>query len=214
MRIVPEYGPQWRPRLGMGVVVWVAAMLLSSAEVRVIKIGITPEDVDRALSIARSREADRQGFHAPYIQALDTPFIERVEVVSELRRVVLLAEEQIARGDHRFAYSLTRATDALEVWRRRVAIVARVRFHPQNNYVDAPPVTIRLAGNDGARIGIKRDAILALPPGRTGEFVPVLGAVVEGVFEAQALGQSVRDFVIELDGRELGRVTFDFAAID
>jgi hypothetical protein len=95
-----------------------------------------------------------------------------------------------------------------------VAVVARVRFHPQNNYVDAPPVTIRLAGNDGALIGVKRDAIFALPPGRKGEFVPVLGAVVEGVFEAEALGQSERDFVIELEGRELGRVTVNFSTIE
>ena len=65
-----------------------------------------------------------------------------------------------------------------------------------------------------ALIGVKRDAIQALPPGRSGEFVPVTGAVVEGVFEAEALGQSVRDFVIELEGSELGRVTFNFSIFD
>jgi hypothetical protein len=198
----------------MNTIAPLVAVLLVSGHLGALKIAISPQDVDRALTIARSREAERAQFHAPYIQVVDTTFIERVEAVSELRRVVLLAEEQLARGDRRFAYSLTRATDALEVWRRRVAIIARVRFHPQNNYVDAPPVTIRLAGNDRALVGVKRDAILALPPGRTGEFVPVLGAVVEGVFEAEALGQSVRDFVIELEGRELGRVTFDFSTIE
>jgi hypothetical protein len=198
----------------MKLVARVCAILALSAPLDALRIAIGPQDVDRALTIARSRDAERQSFHAPYIQAVNSPFIERVEVVSELRRVVLLAEEQAARGDRRFAYSVTRATEALHVWRRRVAIVARVRFHPQNNYVDAPPVTIRLAGNDGALIGVKRDAILALPPGRTGEFIPVMGAVVEGVFEAEALGQSVRDFVIELEGRELGRVTFDFATVE
>jgi hypothetical protein len=198
----------------MKLVAWVCAILALSAPLDALRIAIGPQDVDRALTIARSRDAERQSFHAPYIQAVNSPFIERVEVVSELRRVVLLAEEQAARGDRLFAYSVTRATEALQVWRRRVAIVARVRFHPQNNYVDAPPVTIRLAGNDGALIGVKRDAILALPPGRTGEFIPVMGAVVEGVFEAEALGQSVRDFVIELEGRELGRVTFDFATVE
>jgi hypothetical protein len=198
----------------MNTIAPLVAVLLVSGHLGALKIAISPQDVDRALTIARSREAERAQFHAPYIQVVDTTFIERVEAVSELRRVVLLAEEQIARGDRRFAYSLTRATDALEVWRRRVAIIARVRFHPQNNYVDAPPVTIRLAGNDRALVGVKRDAVLALPPGRTGEFVPVLGAVVEGVFEAEALGQSVRDFVIELEGRELGRVTFDFSTIE
>jgi hypothetical protein len=198
----------------MNTIAPLVALLLVSGHLGALKIAISPQDVDRALTIARSREAERAQFHAPYIQIVDTTFIERVEAVSELRRVVLLAEEQIARGDRRFAYSLTRATDALEVWRRRVAIIARVRFHPQNNYVDAPPVTVRLAGNDRALVGVKRDAILALPPGRTGEFVPVLGAVVEGVFEAEALGQSVRDFVIELEGRELGRVTFDFSTLE
>jgi hypothetical protein len=191
-----------------------AMLLLSVQAVDALRIGISPQDVERALTIARSREAGRARFHAPYIQKVDTAFIESVEAISELRRVVLLAEEQEARGNRQFAYSPTRATDALAVWRRRVSIVARVRFHPQNNYVDAPPVTIRLAGNDAALIGIQRDAILALPPGRTGEFVPVLGAVVEGVFEAEALGQAVREFVIELEGRELGRVTFDFSSID
>jgi hypothetical protein len=192
----------------------VSLILGSTGPVDALKIAIAPQDVDRALTIARSREAERERFHAQYIQVVNLPFIEQVEVVSEFRRVVLLAEEQTTRGDRFFAYSVTRATDALQVWRRRVAIVARVRFHPQNNYVDAPPVTIRLAGNDGALIGVKRDAILALPPGRKGEFVPVLGAVVEGVFEAEALGQSERDFVIELEGRELGRVTFNFSTIE
>jgi hypothetical protein len=195
----------------MKLAVRLGVILLFGAPVGALKIGITPDDVDRALTIARSRAAERESFHAPYIQVVNTRFIERVEVVSEYRRVVLLAEEQAARGDRFFGYSVTRATDALQVWRRRVAVVARVRFHPQNNYVDAPPVTIRLAGNDGALVGVKRDAILAQPPGRTGEFVPVIGAVVEGVFEAAALGQFVRDFVIELDGNELGRVTFNFS---
>jgi hypothetical protein len=198
----------------VSLAVRIGVLLLVTVPVDALKIAITPQDIDRALTIARSRESERQRFHAPYIQEGKTPFIERAEAVSEFRRVVLLAEEQAARGDRFFAYSVTRATDALQVWRRRVAVVARVRFHPQNNYVDAPPVTIRLAGNDGALIGVKRDAILALPPGRTGEFVPITGAVVEGVFEAEALGQSMRDFVIELEGRELGRVTFDFATIE
>jgi hypothetical protein len=198
----------------MNFAVQMGVLLLVAVPLDALKIAITPQDIDRALTIARSREADRERFHAPYIQVGNTPFIERAEVVSEFRRVVLLAEEQAARGDRLFAYSVTRATDALQVWRRRVAIIVRIRFHPQNNYVEAPPVTIRLVGNDAALIGVKRDAVLALPPGRTGEFVPVMGAVVEGVFEAEALGQSVRDFVVELEGRELGRMTFDFAIIE
>ena len=106
------------------------------------------------------------------------------------------------------------ANEALKVWRRRVSVLARVRFHPQNNYVDVPPVTITADGHERALIGVRREPVLALPPGRKGEFVPVLGAVVEGVFEAEALGQARREFVITLDKKELGRVTFDLGAVE
>jgi hypothetical protein len=179
-----------------------------------LKIDISPQDIERALVIARSTDAERARFHAQYTQQVNTPFVERAEVVTEFRRVVLLAEERASKGDRFFPYSISSAADALTVWRRRVSIVARVRFHPQNNYVAAPPVTMALDGNERALIGVQREAILALPPGRKGEFVPVLGAIVEGVFEAEALGQAERQFVIALEGRELGRVTFNLGSVE
>lgn len=191
-----------------------ALVLIAGSNVLALKIDISMADIDRALTIARSTDAERKRFHADYIQHVDAPFIERAEIVSELRRVVLLAEEHTARGDRAFAYSLTRANDALHVWRRRVSIVVHVRFHPQNNYVDAPPVTLALVGNDRALIGVTRDAVLALPPGRKGDFVPVLGAIVNGSFEAEAIGQGQHEFVVTLDGKELGRVAFDFADVE
>lgn len=192
----------------------IVALLGYATNLAALKIGITLQDVDRALTIARSSPPERERFHAPYLRTINTPFVERVEVVSELRRVVQLAEDQIARGDRLFAYSTTRANDALTVFRRRVSVIARVRFHPQNNYVEPPPVTVALVGNDAALIGIRREAIFALPPGRKGEFVPILGSVIEGSFEAEAIGQATREFTISLDGRELGRFTFDFAAVE
>ena len=192
----------------------VVLVLAFATNLTALKINIAHEDISRALAIARATEAERTRFHAAYINRIDAPFVERVEVVSEFRRVVLLAEEQIARGDRFFAYSTTRANDALTVFRRRVSVIARVRFHPQNNYVDAPPVSVALVGNERALIGIRRDAILALSSGRKGEFVPILGAVVDASFEAEALGQATREFVIALEGRELGRVVFDFASVE
>lgn len=194
----------------------VLALLFVTSVVRVaaIKVDISLQDIDQALTVARSRDTDRAKFHARYIQEINTQFVERVELVTELRRVVLLAEERAARGDRQFGYSVTRVNDALSVFRRRLSVIARVRFHPQNNYVDAPPVTMVADGHDRALIGVKREAILALPPGRKGEFVPVLGAVVEGVFDAEALGQGSREFVISLEGRELARVTFDLSKVD
>ena len=180
-----------------------------------IKVDISHADVERALTIARSTDAERARFHAAYIQQLNAPFVERAEIVSEFRRVVLMAEDHIARGDRFFAYSSMRANDALQVFRRRVSIIARVRFHPQNNYVGVPPVTMSLVGNERALIGVKLDPVYGFASGGvTPEFVPILGAVVEGSFEAEALGQARRDFRVSLEGRELGRLSFDMAAIE
>jgi hypothetical protein len=191
-------------------------LVLLSSPLAALKINITHQDIDRALTIARATDAERARFHAPYIQEINTPFVERVEAVSELRRVVLLAEDQKARGDRFFVYSTTRADAALEVFRRRVSIIARVRFHPQNNYVSAPAVTMAMASNEGALVGVKVDPIYALASNESGkpQFVPIAGAVVEGSFEAEAIGQNTREFVIALDGRELARVTFDFSKLD
>jgi hypothetical protein len=198
---------------------WMAltvAMIAATSHLAALKVDITHADIEQALTIARSTPAERERFHAHYIQALNTPFVERIEVVSELRRVVLMAEEQIARGDRFFAYSSMRANTALQVFRRRVSVIARVRFHPQNNYVGVPPVTMSLIGNERALIGVKLDPIYAFGSGKPGvaEFVPILGAVVDASFPAEALAEAKREFRLSLDNRELGRFTFDFAAID
>jgi hypothetical protein len=194
----------------------VLLLVASSVHVSALKIDIDHADIERALTIARSRELERAQFHAPYVQNVNTQFIERVEAISELRRVVLMAEEQMARGDRFFAYSSMRANTALQVFRRRVSILARVRFHPQNNYVGVPPVTISLIGNERALIGVKVEPMYAPGAGKPGlhEVAPILGAVVDGSFDAAALAQAKREFRISLDGRELGRVAFDFAAIE
>lgn len=188
-------------------------LLVVAAPVVALKIDIAHADIERALTIARGTEAERARFHAPYIQRGETPFVERAEVVSEFRRVVLMAEEHIARGDRFFAYSSTRATDALQVFRRRVSVMAHVRFHPQNNYVSVPEVTMSLIGNEAALIGVRREAVYGFAGG-PGEVVPVLGALVEGSFEAQAMGQARREFRISLEGRELGRVVVDFGPLE
>ena len=191
-----------------------ALVICSVGVVSATKIDIAPQDIERALVIARSRDADRAKFHAPYIQAVNTQFVEQVELVTETRRVVLLAEQRASKGDRFFGYSVSNATDALKVWRRRISVIARVRFHPQNNYVAAPAIDMKATGNDRALVGVRSDPVYALSSGRKGEFVPVLGAVVEGSFDADALGQAVREFVISMGGKELGRVSFNLAILD
>lgn len=193
------------PRVGLLIV-------LAAAGLSALEIDLSPPQIEEALSIARSTERERARFHAPYIQRVDTEFVERAELVSELRRVVLLAEERGSKGDRRFAYSISQATAALEPWRRRVSVVAHIRFHPQNNYVNMPDVDISLPGREGTLLGVVRAPVLSLPS-TPGDRLPVLGAVVEGIFDAPAIADGPREFVISLEGKELGRVTFDLAAL-
>ena len=189
------------------------AILLAAAPVMALRINIDQADVERALTIGRSTEAERARFHARYIQQVNAPFVERAEIVSEFRRVVLMAEEEIARGDRAFAYSITRANDALQVFRRRVSIRAQVRFHPLNNYVSLPPVTMALVGNERALVGIRRDPVYGFSA-KPGDAAPLMGAIIDASFEADALSQARREFVVLLDNKELGRFTFDFADVE
>ncbi len=193
--------------------VTLVALLLATSPVMALRIDIAHADVERALTLARSTDAERARFHAAYIQHVNTAFVERAEIISEFRRVVMMAEEEIARGDRFFAYSITRANDALQVFRRRVSIRAQVRFHPLNNYVSLPPVTMALVGNDAALIGIKRDPVYGFSA-KPGDAAPLMGAAVDASFEADALGQARREFVVLLENKELGRFTFDFAAVE
>src|SRR5690242_125610 len=56
--------------------------------------GAVPVDglVEFALRVARSSTAERVAFHAGYRSVAADPGIDRVEVITELRRLVLLAE--------------------------------------------------------------------------------------------------------------------------
>lgn len=188
--------------------------LIAMPSLSAIDLDVTTQDVERALSIARGPDRDRARFHAPYIQTLTTLGVDSVEVVSEFRRYVLTAEDRIRQGDRVFGFSSSLAQQALAPWKTRVAIVARLRFHPQNNYITIPPAEIALEGNERALVGVRTDPILALPLPDPTVGTPVLGAVVEGVFDALAVGQGVREFVVRLARKELARVRFDLSALD
>ena len=187
--------------------------LLFGGAVRALDLDVTLQDIETALTIARATEQERTKFHAQYIRQVNIPFVETVEVISEYRRAVLIAQDRILKGDRMFAYSTTRTQQALQPWKQRLSIVARLRFHPQNTYVSVPDVDIALPGRERAKIGVLKDPILALPTQRQGDRQPVLGAVVEGAFDAAALGDGTFEFVISLEKKEVGRVTFDLAAL-
>jgi hypothetical protein len=180
-----------------------------------LNLQLTTADIDRALVIARGRDGERARFHAPYIQNLNTAAVQTVEVVSEFRRVVLLAEEHILRGDRGFAYSTRMAEDAVRSWKGRVSVVVRLRFHPLNTYVGLPKVEITVDGPnaDAALVGVLKEpqyAITSAP----GEQAALIGAVAEGVFDAALIGQTDRIMTLRLDGKVLSTARLDFRAVE
>jgi hypothetical protein len=192
----------------------VIVLLVAGPSLSAIDLDVTTQDVERALSIARGRDKERERFHASYIQKLATPAVETVEVVSEFRRYVLSTEDHIRKGERKFSFSTALAQQALAPWKTRLSIIARLRFHPQNRYITVPAAEIALVGNDRALIGVLKDPIMGLSSGRASDGSPLMGAVVEGVFDAVVVGEGVREFVVRLEGREVARVTFDLRTLE
>src|SRR5262249_45572011 len=84
---------------------------------------MTQAEMERALSIGRASDSERARFHQPYVVVLNDPTVDQIDVLTEFRRAVLFAEEQIRHGDHMFG--LRQAEPALRPWHGKVTIVAR-----------------------------------------------------------------------------------------
>src|SRR5262245_54254385 len=105
---------------------------------------MTQAELERALQIGRAFDSERARFHKPYVIVPNDPTVEQIEVVTEFRRAVLFAEEQIRRGDHMMV-GIRQAEAALRPWHGKVTIVARLRFHPHNVFLASPPYDIAIA---------------------------------------------------------------------
>lgn len=194
-------------------VVTSVAGLAGGALVRGAGADLTPSEIEAVLAVARGDAAGRARFHAPYIVSLTHPTLERVEVVTERRRLLLIAEEKLAGGDRLFAFGTLRAEEALRPWRGRLTIAAHLRFPPQNAYAMAPPVEVRLrgAGGDVPRLTTASETILGLASGVAGAALPVVGAKGEARFDDTSATRAAREAVVLLDGRELARVAVDLS---
>jgi hypothetical protein len=187
------------------------AIALLGAGATAIDLDVDRRDMEVVLRIARGPAAERMLFHAPYVYAINQT-VERLEVVTELRRLVQIAEARIAGGDRLFAQGTLHAEEALRPWRRRVAVVVRLRFHPQNAYVMAPPVDIRLNGSSGevSRLDMRSESVLALSTGIPGERLPIVGATAEALFDATIVGQRSHTVTVRMEGKEIARLAMDF----
>jgi hypothetical protein len=191
--------------------------LSAPAGLRALVLDVDQDQAYRAIALGRGTEAERARFHARYIVPASDATIERVELLTPFRRVVIETERRLGGGDHMFG--ARQAADLLKPWRGKLTIIVRVRFHPHNVFVTMPAYEAVVASPAGVevRLGdVRRTPIWAMaePNQKRGTSTALIGAVVESDFDAAAVGQTTRVVSVMLEGQVLARATIDFARLD
>jgi len=160
-----------------------------------------------ALRVARGSTAERVAFHAAYRSVAADPGVDHVEVITELRRLVLLAETRSAAGGWPDAGE---AAEAMEAYHGRLTVQARVRFHPQNGYTSVPPLDVQLASaaTMQAAHDVRVEPIHGAGVPASDGGPPIVGAVVDTTFATPA-ARGVHTLVIHVDNVYLLLATID-----
>ena len=183
-------------------------------------LSMSGAEIERAQQVARARDSERQQFHHRYVFDLHDDTVTQIEVVTEFRRLVLITEEHIFRGDWLFSRGVTAAEKALASFRGTVTIRAVVRFSPLNTFITPPAYLLAInageAGAPPAAIETQVTPEYSTPfKARGGKMVSSLtGATLEADLPAAELRQTSRVVAVTLDGKELARTTVEFGKLD
>jgi hypothetical protein len=193
------------------------AVLLAANDAGALVKEMRAPDLERALLLARwpTSDAERARFHDRYIfpvngQTIEYFAVQRVELITEFRRLELIGEEHARINDMFGKGGMKEVEEALRPWRGRLTIVLFLTFDPSKYIVGLPEVRLAF---DGATIllptDMKSDGIYS------NEKKPVLiGARIEAQFNARPVGQETRTLSIYRTGKEIVRVPVDFAKLD
>ena len=195
-----------------------AVLLLVPAPTGAITELLTERDIAHALSVANGSDTTRALFHTPYAIAADNAVVEQLEVITELRRLVLSAEEQLKAGNWmvgRGGYDSTGRTlrDRLRPLAGQVSIRARLRFHPLNNYTALPPVDILLGDPTLLAINAARTPHVTPASGEPGTRNVITGGTIEMFYNAPTIGNRILPVRLISEGKELLRASFDFSRV-
>jgi hypothetical protein len=195
-----------------------AALLVARVPLAGLTEVVTDREVAQALNIANGSEASRALFHAPYRVEIAEPLIEQLEVITEFRRFVLAAEDQAKAGNWMMArggYDTKGRTlkDLLRPRTGQVSIRARLRFHPHNNYVTLPPFDILLGDPTLLAIDAVRTPHVT-QAGEPGTRDTLYAATIETFFNAPTITDRVLPLRLLFEGKEVARVSVDFARVE
>jgi len=194
------------------------AVLCVGPRVAAVTDVMTERDVAEALSIANGSEATRAVFHAGYLVAIDDPLVERLEVITEFRRFVLAAEEQLKAGNWMMArggFDPKGRTlkDILKPFSGQVSLRAGLRFHPQNNYGALPPFDMLLGEPTLLAIGALREPHVTIASGEPGTRDVINGATIEVFYNAAAINNRSLPIRLVFENKEAARVRVDFSRL-
>jgi hypothetical protein len=193
-----------------------AVALAAPAAPRAIQRDLGTEDLERAIKIGGSSEAERARFHAAYIFSLraDDPAIEQLEVLTEFRRVVIEAEDRLRRGDHMFGASQART--AIRSWHNKLTLVLRLKFHPQNVLVMVPTYELAIGQPGAAALDVRRIPVYPVTGAgqRAAPGTSMYGATIEADFDVAAVRPAPQAVRVVLEGKEVARTAINFAQID
>lgn len=179
---------------------------------------LTDRDITRALDLANSSEAQRTRFHDPYVVPVSDPAVERLDIVTEFRRFVLAAEEELNGGNWMLARGGYDAKgrslkDLLRSKAGQVAVRVRLRFHPLNVYVALPAVDVLLGDPTLLAVGTERTPQVDPARQRSGRDV-LTGATIETAFNAPSIANRALTVRVMLEGKELVRAVVDFQRLE
>jgi hypothetical protein len=203
------------------LVVSAAAALAGAAMPVAFEATLDRPAMTRAMKLARwpATDADRAAFHARYMfdvrDAADAPIrIDRIEVMTEFRRLELLAEHHARLNDLWGRTGTRDAEEALAPWRGAISITAHGTYrdlaYPSP---DPAEITIRL---DKPAERARRHKPSTDWFGSCGSELSctITGATIEADFEAAPLARAVRPVVVEWKGRPLAQMLIDFSKLD
>lgn len=175
---------------------------------------IGPSELAEAVALGLSRDAARRAaFHEKYVHRVGGPVVQSLEVVTEFRRAVLLAEERARQGES--AWATERAAAALAPYRGRLDVRLHLRFDPLNAYRTMPDATLVVYPRGAGGPGLRPASLQATPENYAGPVppgTPILAATVEAAFPLSGLDLSRPVLVgVFLEGRELQRIPLDLS---
>jgi hypothetical protein len=187
------------------------AIALAPAVSGAIDLDIDRGDIDRAQKLARGTNSSRTSFHAPYVVPVNEPVVERIEVVTEFRRMVRITEDRLNQGDRLFAFGLRAAQEALRPWKGRVSIVAHLRFGLQTSYMTMPSGAITI---EGPPADVPSLDVISRGIYTGGDNSTLIGGTIDGVFDAASVGQISRPVSVRVDRTTRTRVIIDFSRLE